>query len=232
VLVQGVLMGPLLKRFKPQRLAIMGLGVVGAGLLFVGARLPRAGLMYAVIGINLLGGTVTASVQSLISSAVPQQKPRPDHGRGQLTQWFDGRVGPHVGCPLVGAGRVALSAGRFGALAHHSSFARRCKWVPWYWLCCIYAVIPSCHDNCAVFWSSMDIVLLLKAAVMGVVEGLTEVLPISSTGHLILAGALIGFDDDKAKVFDIAIQTGAIFAVVLVYWQKIASDCGGFAAQL
>jgi undecaprenyl-diphosphatase len=67
----------------------------------------------------------------------------------------------------------------------------------------------------------VDIVLLLKAAVMGLVEGLTEFLPISSTGHLILAGALLGFDDDKAKVFDIAIQTGAIFAVILVYWQKI-----------
>ncbi len=67
----------------------------------------------------------------------------------------------------------------------------------------------------------MDLVLLAKAAIMGVVEGLTEFLPISSTGHLILAGALLGFDDDKAKVFDIAIQTGAIFAVILVYWQKI-----------
>ncbi len=67
----------------------------------------------------------------------------------------------------------------------------------------------------------MDIALLVKAVIMGVVEGLTEFLPISSTGHLILAGALLGFDDDKAKVFDIAIQTGAIFAVILVYWQKI-----------
>ncbi|WP_066704930.1 undecaprenyl-diphosphate phosphatase [Curvibacter delicatus] len=67
----------------------------------------------------------------------------------------------------------------------------------------------------------MDIALLIKAALMGVVEGLTEFLPISSTGHLILAGALLGFDDDKAKVFDIAIQTGAILAVILVYWQKI-----------
>jgi undecaprenyl-diphosphatase len=65
--------------------------------------------------------------------------------------------------------------------------------------------------------------LLIKAAVMGVVEGLTEFLPISSTGHLILAGALLGFDDEKAKVFDIAIQTGAIFAVILVYWDKIKS---------
>ena len=69
----------------------------------------------------------------------------------------------------------------------------------------------------------MDSMLLFKAAVMGVVEGLTEFLPISSTGHLILAGALLGFDDDKAKVFDIAIQTGAILAVIIVYWQKISS---------
>ena len=67
----------------------------------------------------------------------------------------------------------------------------------------------------------MDVLLLVKAAIMGVVEGLTEFLPISSTGHLILAGSLLGFDDAKAKVFDIAIQTGAIFAVILVYWQKI-----------
>jgi undecaprenyl-diphosphatase len=69
--------------------------------------------------------------------------------------------------------------------------------------------------------SILDIVLLLKAAIMGVVEGLTEFLPISSTGHLILTGALLGFDDDRAKVFDIAIQSGAILAVIIVYWAKI-----------
>ncbi|QIL69723.1 undecaprenyl-diphosphate phosphatase [Diaphorobacter sp. HDW4B] len=69
----------------------------------------------------------------------------------------------------------------------------------------------------------MDLLLLLKAAIMGVVEGLTEFLPISSTGHLILAGALLGFHGEKAKVFDIAIQTGAIFAVILVYWERIKS---------
>jgi undecaprenyl-diphosphatase len=69
----------------------------------------------------------------------------------------------------------------------------------------------------------VDIVLLVKAAIMGVVEGVTEFLPVSSTGHLILAGALLGFDDAKAKVFDIAIQTGAVLAVVIVYWQKIHS---------
>lgn len=67
----------------------------------------------------------------------------------------------------------------------------------------------------------MDAALLIKAALMGIVEGLTEFLPISSTGHLILAGTLLGFHDEKARVFDIAIQTGAIFAVILVYWQKI-----------
>ena len=67
----------------------------------------------------------------------------------------------------------------------------------------------------------MDIALLIKAAIMGIVEGFTEFLPISSTGHLILAGSLLGFDDAKAKVFDIAIQSGAIFAVIMVYWQKI-----------
>ena len=78
----------------------------------------------------------------------------------------------------------------------------------------------------------MDLMLLAKAAVMGVVEGLTEFLPISSTGHLILAGALLGFDDDKAKVFDIAIQTGAIFAVILVYWEKIRSTLKALPCQV
>lgn len=67
----------------------------------------------------------------------------------------------------------------------------------------------------------MDTLLLLKAALMGIVEGLTEFLPISSTGHLILAGTLLDMHDDKGKVFDIAIQTGAIFAVILVYWQRL-----------
>ena len=69
----------------------------------------------------------------------------------------------------------------------------------------------------------LDLVLLAKAAVMGIVEGLTEFLPISSTGHLILAGSLLDMVGDKYKVFEIAIQTGAIFAVILVYWEKIHS---------
>jgi len=77
----------------------------------------------------------------------------------------------------------------------------------------------------------VDWVLLAKAAIMGIVEGLTEFLPISSTGHLILAGALLGFDDDKAKVFDIAIQTGAILAVIIVYWEKIRSTLVALPTQ-
>jgi undecaprenyl-diphosphatase len=77
----------------------------------------------------------------------------------------------------------------------------------------------------------VDLILLAKAAIMGVVEGLTEFLPISSTGHLILAGALLGFDDEKAKVFDIAIQTGAILAVVIVYWQKIRGTIVALPSQ-
>ena len=67
----------------------------------------------------------------------------------------------------------------------------------------------------------MDVLLLIKAAIMGIVEGLTEFLPVSSTGHLILTGSLLGLHDDKSKVFDIAIQTGAIFAVIIVYWQRL-----------
>ena len=63
----------------------------------------------------------------------------------------------------------------------------------------------------------MDPILLIKAALMGVVEGLTEFLPISSTGHLILAGSLLGFTGEKAKVFDVAIQTGAMLAVIWEY---------------
>jgi undecaprenyl-diphosphatase len=77
----------------------------------------------------------------------------------------------------------------------------------------------------------VDIVLLIKAAVMGIVEGLTEFLPISSTGHLILAGSLLGYTDEKSKVFEIAIQTGAIFAVILVYWQRLASTVAGLGSS-
>ncbi|OYT86507.1 MAG: undecaprenyl-diphosphatase [Burkholderiales bacterium PBB6] len=77
----------------------------------------------------------------------------------------------------------------------------------------------------------MDLILLLKAAVMGVVEGLTEFLPISSTGHLILAGSLLNFADAKAKVFEIAIQTGAILAVVIVYWARLRDAATGLFSE-
>jgi undecaprenyl-diphosphatase len=74
-------------------------------------------------------------------------------------------------------------------------------------------------------------VLLVKAAIMGIVEGLTEFLPISSTGHLILAGHLLGLSGERDKVFEIAIQTGAILAVILVYWQKIRSTIAALPSQ-
>ena len=77
----------------------------------------------------------------------------------------------------------------------------------------------------------MDIVLLVKAAVMGIVEGLTEFLPISSTGHLILAGSLLGFSGDKSKVFEIAIQTGAIFAVMIVYRERLRQTLAGIGSE-
>jgi undecaprenyl-diphosphatase len=77
----------------------------------------------------------------------------------------------------------------------------------------------------------LDIVLLAKAAVMGIVEGLTEFLPISSTGHLILTASLLNFTGEKAKVFDIAIQTGAIFAVMLVYAQRLRETAVGLGSD-
>ena len=73
----------------------------------------------------------------------------------------------------------------------------------------------------------MDVVLLIKAAVMGVVEGLTEFLPVSSTGHLILTSTLLGLRNDEImKTFEVVIQSGAILAIVIVYWQLIVKTFG------
>ena len=73
----------------------------------------------------------------------------------------------------------------------------------------------------------MDILLLVKAFIQGVVEGLTEFLPISSTGHLILTGTLLNFHDEKAKLFEIFIQAGAILAVCWEYRARIFSTFAG-----
>jgi undecaprenyl-diphosphatase len=67
----------------------------------------------------------------------------------------------------------------------------------------------------------MDLILLLKATILGVVEGLTEFLPISSTGHLILVGDLLNFNDDRGKAFEVIIQFGAILAVCWEFREKL-----------
>ena len=77
----------------------------------------------------------------------------------------------------------------------------------------------------------MDPVLLLKALVLGVVEGLTEFLPISSTGHLIITGQLLEFNDEKGKVFEIAIQTGAMFAIIWEYRARFAHAVTGLTSD-
>lgn len=77
----------------------------------------------------------------------------------------------------------------------------------------------------------MDPLLLLKALFLGVVEGLTEFLPVSSTGHLIIASELIGFHDEKGKVFEIFIQAGAILAVCWEYRARIADTFAGLLSE-
>ena len=67
----------------------------------------------------------------------------------------------------------------------------------------------------------MDLILLFKAFLLGMVEGATEFLPVSSTGHLIIAGDLLNFNDDTGKVFEIVIQLGAILAVCWEYRARI-----------
>lgn len=77
----------------------------------------------------------------------------------------------------------------------------------------------------------MNYILLLHALILGVVEGLTEFLPVSSTGHLILVGDLLKFNDERGKLFEIVIQSGAILAVCWEYRRKIFSVLGGLGSQ-
>tara|TARA_B100001105_G_C22399040_1_gene448358 strand:- start:2313 stop:3161 length:849 start_codon:yes stop_codon:yes gene_type:complete len=77
----------------------------------------------------------------------------------------------------------------------------------------------------------MDLLLLAKAALLGAVEGLTEFLPISSTGHLILASSLIRFDHHAAQVFEITIQAGAMLAVIWHYRPRLAATAFGLTSD-
>jgi len=77
----------------------------------------------------------------------------------------------------------------------------------------------------------MDFYLILKAVILGLVEGFTEFLPISSTGHLILVGDLLDFNDGKGKAFEVIIQFGAILAVCWEYRQKLISVVSGITSR-
>ena len=77
----------------------------------------------------------------------------------------------------------------------------------------------------------MDLSLLLIALVLGIVEGLTEFLPVSSTGHLIIIGDLLGYNDDTSKVFKIVIQLAAILAVCWDYRERLIKVAGGLTTE-
>ncbi|MCU0769872.1 MAG: undecaprenyl-diphosphate phosphatase [Burkholderiaceae bacterium] len=77
----------------------------------------------------------------------------------------------------------------------------------------------------------MDLLDLAKAAILGIVEGLTEFLPISSTGHLIVASSLLRFHGPQVATFEIAIQTGAMFAVIWEYRRRLLATLAGIGSQ-
>ena len=77
----------------------------------------------------------------------------------------------------------------------------------------------------------MDFWLAFQALILGIVEGLTEFLPVSSTGHQIIVADLIGFGGERALAFNIIIQLGAILAVVWEYRAKIFSVVSGLSSQ-
>jgi undecaprenyl-diphosphatase len=77
----------------------------------------------------------------------------------------------------------------------------------------------------------MDWILMVKALILGVVEGLTEFLPVSSTGHLIVVGSLLNFTDAQSKTFDVVIQFGAILAVCWEFRSKIGTVVAGLPAR-
>lgn len=70
----------------------------------------------------------------------------------------------------------------------------------------------------------IDLLLILKAIIIAIVEGLTEFVPVSSTGHMILVGNLIDFTGEFANMFEVVIQLGAILAVVVLFWKKISTS--------
>ncbi|MCE5221721.1 MAG: undecaprenyl-diphosphate phosphatase [Clostridium sp.] len=67
----------------------------------------------------------------------------------------------------------------------------------------------------------LDILFIIKAIIVAIVEGLTEFIPVSSTGHMILVGSIINFQGDFSKMFEVVIQLGAILAVIVLYWKKV-----------
>lgn len=73
---------------------------------------------------------------------------------------------------------------------------------------------------------------IITATLMGIVEGLTEFIPVSSTGHLIMVGEMIGYTGEKAATFEIVIQLGAILAVLLLYRERFARFFSGFDVQM